>query len=289
MPELDREPGLTWRVISTFFLLGLVYLVVISLLLSSGVGILPVMVVSGGLVLCQYYFSDRLVLRVSGARLVSPEAAPELHAAVERLCALAGLPKPRVAIVPSTVPNAFATGRNPRHAVVAVTTALTKLLPPEEMEAVLAHEITHVRNRDMAVITFASFFATVISLAARMLLWVNSQRDGLSSLLVSAMLWVLSFILLNTLSRYREYAADRGAALLTGKPAALASALTRLHSGTGQMTRRDLRQASRLSSAFYITPPGRRKWTELFSTHPTLEHRLEALRRLEARMVVPTA
>ena len=228
----------------------------------------------------------------AGARVVERDEAPELYEMVARLAQQADLPMPKVAIVPSRVPNAFATGRDQRHAVVAVTRGLLDLLTPSELEAVLAHELTHIRNRDVAVMTMASFFATVAQLVARWLMWAGfggsrRRRNGGSIAfvwLVSLLVWLVSFFLLRALSRYREYAADRGAALLTGSPSALASALLKISGAMNRVPQRDLREVEGLS-AFFIVPAGvQNLFIELISTHPPLEKRLAYLERLQQEM-----
>jgi heat shock protein HtpX len=244
----------------------------------------------------QYYASDKLVLASTGARVTSAEQAPQLHAIVERLAQLADLPKPRIAVMPSNMPNAFATGRNPKHAVVAVTTGLMNQLPPQELEAVLAHEMTHIRNRDMVVMTMASSLLAVASFLTQMLVWTGMwggygrrDRNGggaygiILVLAVSALTWFVSYVLVNALSRYREYAADRGGAILTGAPEHLISALNRISTGMGRVPTQDLRQAQPMS-ALYIAPPRREYVSEIFADHPSLQHRIQRLQELERQM-----
>lgn len=289
--RLSGDPELTLKMLVTMTLLGAVYVGFIWVLLRLGLSFLPMVVIAGGMLLVQYYFSDRLVLRSTGARLVAPAEAPELHEMIGRLAGQAGLPMPRVAIVPTDLPNAFATGRNARHAVVAVTNGLRQRLNPEELEAVLGHELTHVRNRDMTVITMASFFATVASYITQMSLWFGfgledrESRDGGAWIyLVSAAVWATSFLLIQALSRYREFAADRGSAILTGHPSHLASALQKI---SGEMRRRpdrELKQAEPLSAFFIIPALSRDSLLGLLSTHPSLENRLQRLERLAAEL-----
>jgi heat shock protein HtpX len=248
----------------------------------------------------QYFGSDKLVLASTGARVVTPEQAPKIHAMVERLAQLADLPKPRVAIVDSAMPNAFATGRNPKHAVVAVTTGLLNRLSTPEVEAVLGHEMTHIRNRDMVVMTMASSLLAVASFLTQILIWTGmwggfgggygrDSRDNSAGfsiiivLAVSALTWFVSYVLVNALSRYREYAADRGSAILTGSPETLISALNRISTEMGQVPTQDLRQAQPMS-ALYIAPPRREYISEVFSDHPSLKHRIERLQSLQGRM-----
>ncbi|GFN24212.1 zinc metalloprotease HtpX [Thermanaeromonas sp. C210] len=292
--QIKTDKGLQARMFLTMFLLAALYLFFALVLWQAGVGYTGMAVVIGGMLLAQYYFSDRMVLWSMGAREVGPAEAPELHALVERLAILADVPKPRVAIVRTPVPNAFATGRSPAHAVVAVTTGLLERLDPPEVEAVLAHELSHIRHRDVAVMTLASFFATVASFLVQHFYywgWGYGDREGREGrgaaavvYLVSLVVWIISYFLINALSRYREFAADRGSALLTGAPGQLASALVKISGVMQRIPTRDLRQAEALN-AFFIVPALRgESLMELFSTHPSLERRLEYLRRLEREM-----
>ncbi len=243
--------------------------------------------------LFQYFASDKLVLLSAGAREVSALEAPELHGIVERLCQLADLPKPRIAMMDTSMPNAFATGRSPSKATICVTTGLMRTLDKPEIEAVLGHELAHVKNRDMTVITFASLFATMAAYILQVGMWFGfggdqrDRRDGNAIILVylvSLVVWAVSFMLLRALSRYREYAADRGSAILTGAPSHLASALLKIEGNMRRIPTQDLRQAQTMS-AFYIMPAvGRDAIAELFSTHPSLEHRLARLRAMEQNM-----
>lgn len=291
---LPTDWGLNVRMFLTLFLLAALYLLFVDVLFQSGMssgGILVVVAITMGI---QYYFSDRLVLLSAGAREVSEQEAPELHALVARLAQLADVPKPRVAIMQTDVPNAFATGRSPSHAAVAVTTGLLNRLNPAELEAVLAHEMSHIRHRDMVIMTLAGFFATVAALIVRWSFWFgvpaggrDRDREGNAAVLVylvSLLVWVVSFFLTNALSRYREYAADRGSAILTGAPSNLASALIRISGVMERIPAQDLRTAEGLN-AFFIIPAVRGAAVmELFSTHPSLENRLAALRRIEQEM-----
>jgi len=297
-----RDAGLTLRMILTSGLLGLLYVVFAVILfnvLNVGLGFMLVIVI--GLAFFQYFTSDKIALAASGAKIVSRDQAPDLHEMVERLCAMADLPKPRVAVVDTDVPNAFATGRNPKHAVVAVTTGLWRRLEPKEIEGVLAHELSHVANRDVLIMTVASFFAMLAGLLTRFGLYAGmwgggSNRDSNNSvpvwlvvLLVSVVTYVLSWILIRTISRYREYAADRGSALITGAPEYLMSALQRISSDMTRIPQRDLREVSAMN-AFFIIPTSVKKATsELFMDHPPLEKRLAALQKLEAQLQAPAA
>jgi heat shock protein HtpX len=277
----------------TLFLLGLIYTVLIAVLIAAGAGAVMVAIIAGGLFLVQYFASDKIALLSMGAREVTPEEAPELHATIERLCIQANLPKPRVAIADTPMPNAFAVGRSPKAATVCATTGLLGLLGPAELEGVLAHELTHVQNRDVLVMTIASFFASIAAFIVQMGFWfgIGGDDDNDSGpsfivvILVSAVVYMLSFVLLQALSRYREFAADRGSAIITGRPSALSSALLKISGAMDQIPQRDMRAANGELAAFYIFPPKtRQSIANLFSTHPPLEARLEALARLESQL-----
>ena len=276
----------------TMFLLGLVYVVFVVALLGAGVNGVTVAVIAGGLALFQLFGSDKLALRAMGAREVSPAEAPELHAMIERLCVQADLPKPKVAVADTRMPNAFALGRSPKSATVCATTGIMDALTPAELEGVMAHELTHIQNRDVLVMTLASFFATIAAYIVQFgfLFGGGSYDDDdgnpsfLVLFLVSLAVYVVSFFLMQALSRYREFAADRGAAIITGRPSALASALYRISSGMARIPQRDLRATSELS-AFYFFPPGAgQKIAGVFATHPSMEKRIAALARLEAQL-----
>ncbi len=290
--SFGRDTGLQTRMLLTMFLLGLVYAVLVAVLIAAGAGAITVAVIAGALFLVQYFTSDKIALYSMGAKEVTPEQAPELHGAIERLCIQADLPKPRVAVAEMPMPNAFAVGRSPATATVCATTGLLALLSPAELEGVLAHELTHVRNRDVLVMTIASFFASVASFIVQMGFWFGLGGDDEDSgpgfivvILVSAVVYIVSFVLLQALSRYREFAADRGSAIITGRPSALSSALLKISGTMDQIPQRDLRAASGELAAFYIFPPkAKQSVANLFSTHPPLEARLAALQRLEAQL-----
>lgn len=289
-----RDWSLASRMFFVMFLLAALYLLFLAFLWREGTGFLGMALIAGSLLAAQFFFSDKIVLWSMGAREVGPDEAPELHAIVERLSALADLPKPKLAMAANRMPNAFATGRSPKNAVVAVTTSLLERLDPPELEAVLAHELTHVRNRDVTVITLAGFFAVVAGFLMRFLMYMgmgfgygyddDGEREGYGIILVwlvSLGVWVVSFVLIRALSRYREYAADRGSAILTGAPSRLASALVKISGTMERIPDRDLRQAEGMN-AFFILPALRRaSLAELLSTHPSLEHRLERLKAME--------
>jgi heat shock protein HtpX len=250
----------------------------------------------GGLAFFQYYTSDKLALRASRAKVVSREEAPELHDMVERLCAMSDLPKPRVAIIPSDVPNAFATGRSPKHSAVAVTEGLWNRLEPREIEGVLAHELSHIGNRDVAVMTIASFFSMIAAFLTQwgFFLGGGDRREGglpiaLIVVLVSVITYFISTILILMISRYREFAADRGAALITGAPEQLMSALQKIASDMTRIPQRDLRQVEGLNAFFIIPTNVKRSVSGLFLTHPPLEKRLARLAEIAQEMGRPVA
>jgi heat shock protein HtpX len=298
--SFGRDTGLQLRMTLTLFLLGLVYVIFVGVLFAAGASGIVIAVIAGGLLLLQLFTSDKLALRAMGAREVSPQEAPQLHAIVERLCVQADLPKPRVAIADTRMPNAFAIGRSPKTATVCATTGLLELLTPAELEGVMGHELTHVQNRDVMVMTVASFFATVASFIVQSGFlfgfgygggFGNSDGDGDSDnsfivlLLVSVAVYIVSFILLQALSRYREFSADRGSAIITGRPSALSSALVKIAGTMDKIPQRDLRAAPAELKAFYIFPAGaKQSLANLFSTHPPLEKRLAALERLERQL-----
>jgi heat shock protein HtpX len=278
----------------TLFLLGLVYAVLIGVLIAAGAGAVTIAIVAGLLFLVQFTTSDKIALYSMGAKVVTPQEAPELHAIIERLCVQANLPKPRVAVAQTAMPNAFAIGRSPKSATVCATTGILNLLSPAELEAVLGHELTHVQNRDVIVMTIASFFASIAAFIVQFGFFFGGafdERDNeggiamIVVILVSALVYIVSWLLLQALSRYREFAADRGSAILTGRPSALISALMKISGSMGQIPRQDLRAASGELAAFYIFPPqAKQTVATLFSTHPPLNARIAALQRLEAQL-----
>jgi heat shock protein HtpX len=286
-------------------LLGLLYVVfALILFYYLNVGVAGMLIIVIALAVVQYWTSDKLALAASGAKIVSAQDAPELHAMVERLCAMADLPKPRITIVPSDVPNAFATGRNPKHAAVAVTQGLWRRLEPHEVEAVLAHELSHVANRDVLIMTVASFFAMLAALLTRWGLYMGmfggfgDRRDNngnnqvpvwLIVFLVAVVTYVISYVLIRTLSRYREYAADRGSALITGAPENLMSALQKIASGITQIPQRDLREVQGMNAFFIVPTNWRQQVGELFMDHPPMEKRLAALAEIAREMGKPVA
>jgi heat shock protein HtpX len=294
-----RDAGLSLRMLLTTSLLGLLYVVFAVILFQVlNVGLIPMLVIVVGLAFFQYYTSDKLALRASGARIVERDEAPELHDMIERLCAMADLPKPRVAIIDTDMPNAFATGRSPKHAAVAVTRGLWQRLEPQEIEGVLAHELSHVANRDVLVMTIASFFATLAGLLTRFGLYSgmfgggrsrdnNSVPVWLIVLLVSVVTYFLSQILILAISRYREFAADRGSALITGAPEHLMSALQKISSDMFRIPQRDLREVEGMNAFFIIPANVKGSISSLFMTHPPLEKRLAALAEIAREMGRP--
>jgi len=272
----------------TMFLLFAVYIAFIGVLSYLRVPLVMIMAFAGIMLFAQYYYSDKMVLYSTGARVVTESEAPELHEIVSRLCIEADLPKPRVAIVESSIPNAFATGRSPKKAVVAVTTSLMQRLSRNELTAVLAHELTHVKNRDVMVLTIASFFSTIAFFLVRYLIFFGGggRRGGQIMLawLASLAVWIISYLLIRALSRYREFAADRGAAVITGHPAHLVSALMKISGAMERVPTEDMRKAEGMN-AFYIIPAiSKSSVMALFSTHPSLEKRIAALEKISREM-----
>jgi heat shock protein HtpX len=291
-----RDAGLTLRMLATTFTLGLVYVVFAVLLFSFlNVGLVPLVLIVVGLAFFQYYTSDKLALLASGAKVVERDKAPDLHAMIERLCVMADLPKPRVAIIDSDVPNAFATGRSPKHAAVAVTTGLMRRLEPQEIEGVLAHELSHVKNRDVRTMTFASFFAMLAAMIARFafyggLFGGGDRRDNngppiwLILMVVGWVTYIISWVLIQMISRYREYAADRGSAIITGAPEHLMSALQKIASQMSLIPQRDLREVKGMNAFFIVPTDWKKRGAELFMSHPPLEKRLAALAEISREM-----
>jgi heat shock protein HtpX len=293
-----RDTGLSLRMLLTGSLLGLLYVVFAVVLFSVlDVGLIPMILIVVAIAFFQYFTSDKLALAASGAKVVERDQAPELHDMVERLAGMADLPMPRVAVIPTDVPNAFATGRSPKKSVVAVTEGLWNRLEPREIEGVVAHELTHIANRDVAVMTIASFFAMVAATLARFGLWGGMFGGGrdrgggapvwLILFLVSILTYVISYVLMMMISRYREYAADRGAAVITGAPEYLMSALQKIASRITQIPQRDLREVSGMNAFFIVPTSVKRGVAELFMTHPPLEKRLARLAEISRQMGRP--
>ena len=307
------DRGLTVRMGLTMFLLGLVFVAFVAAIIgisaavhaSDGAIVFFAVVLGGGLAIGSFFYSDKIALSTAGAQLVTPQQAPELHGIVDRICALADMPKPRIAISPTDLPNAFATGRNSEHAVLCVTQGLMRRLTPEELEGVISHEMSHVAHKDVMVMTVASFLAIIAGLLIRFSFYGelfggggrrgggnNNNQGALPILLiimaVSIVVYAISFLLIRLLSRYRELAADRSGALLTGQPSALASALTKVSGSIARIPTKDLREAAPLN-AFFFAPAlsaqqAQSKFGELFSTHPSLDKRLAQLAKISQQL-----
>ncbi len=286
-----RDTGLQFRMLLTLFLLGLLYVAFVGALFAAGASAIFILVIAGGLALAQLFLSDKLGLAAMGAKEVSPEEAPGLHAMIDRLCIQADLPKPKIAVADTDVPNAFALGRSPKSATVCATTGIMKTLSPNELEGVMAHELAHVKNRDVMIMTIASFFASVASMIMQFAFFFGGGGDDDEGalpffvvLIASFLVYIISFFLMLALSRYREFAADRGAALVTGRPSALSSALLRISEKMQAVPTQDLREAERMN-AFFIVPTSVKSAVQnIFSTHPPMEKRIERLGRLEAQL-----
>ncbi|HWS22343.1 MAG TPA: zinc metalloprotease HtpX [Methanoregula sp.] len=289
--EWKRDWGLTGRIVLTGFLLLILYLVFMTILLAFGAGLWLIVLLAVGMGLVQYFFSDKLVLWSTGARILDKDEYPELHQTVEKLCKEADLPLPKIAIMQSPVPNAFATGRSPKHAVVACTDSIMRLLNKEELEAVLAHELAHVKNRDILTMTMASFIAMIASMIMQSFFFSavlgGRNREGGGTIIiwiVSIVVYAVSTLLILALSRYREFAADRGSALITKKPKALMSALSKI-SGRMDAVPPEAKAKVEAANAFFIIPAlSGRSFMELLSTHPPLEKRIANLEKIEAEM-----
>jgi heat shock protein HtpX len=290
MRKWNTDWGLQGRMVFTMFLLAAVYLFFLAFLSLQGATTNVMIIFIGGFMFIQYFMSDKLVLMSMKAKIVSESEEPKLHEMVTRLCVMADLPKPKVAVVNSPVPNAFATGRSPKKAVVAVTTGIMKTLKPGELEAVLAHELSHVKNRDVMVMTIASFLSTVAFFLVRYLLYFgggsrNRGSGGIMAVwLASIVVWVISLMLIRTLSRYREFSADRGAALITGAPSNLASALMKISGVMPRIPTDDLRKVEGMNAFFIIPALSGSSVMRLFSTHPSVEKRIAALEKLEIEL-----
>src|SRR4051795_5668583 len=291
--SFGRDTGLQTRMLVTIFLLGAVYVVFVGVLFAAGVSAIGIVFFAAVLFLIQLFASDKIALAAAGAKEVSPAEAPELHAMIERLCVQADLPKPRVAIAQTSMPNAFAMGRSQKAATVCATTGIMELLSPAELEGVMAHELSHVINRDVMIMTIASFFASIAAMILQFGFLFGGGGYGddddegggfFAVILVSLAVYVVSFVLMQALSRYREFAADRGAAILTSRPSALASALLKISGTMQRIPSQDLRTAEGLN-AFYIIPVNLKgSISGLFATHPPTEKRIERLQRLEQQL-----
>jgi heat shock protein HtpX len=285
-----RDWGLTGRVMMTMFLLFLVYLVFIAVLSYLGISLSFLILIAVIMAFVQYFFSDKIVLWSTRSHIVAEDEEPELHRMVEKLCAEADLPKPQIAIMESPVPNAFATGRSPKHAVVACTNSIRNILSKEELEAVIAHELSHIKNRDILTMTVASFIAMIAAIIMQNFLWgaIFSRRDSGSAWIiagiVAAIVWFVSQLLIMSLSRYREFAADRGSGYITKNPRALISALKKI-SGRMEYVPPEAKAQVEGSNAFFIIPAlSGNALLELFSTHPPLEKRIANLEKVETEI-----
>ena len=283
------DSGLNARMVLSFVILGILYIIFLSILHYLGVGYIPLAIIASAMILAQWYFSDKIVLWSSGATIVSKEQYPRLHEIVERLSADNGIPKPKVAIVNSTVPNAFATGKSPKSSLVAVTSGILDLLDDDELEAVIGHELSHVRSRDVLVLTLASVFSMVAWYLVQFGFFGGLQGRGRNSsvgtaivILVALITWVVSFLIIRAISRYREYSADRSGAIMTGKPDKLASALLKISGKIGNIPTKELENVQKLNAFFIIPALSGSSIANLFSTHPPVEKRVQKLREMKS-------
>jgi heat shock protein HtpX len=297
-PWQRRDTGLTARMILSFAILAFLYIIFLSILAYVGLDFISITVIASVMILAQWYFSDKIVLWSSGAKVVTREQFPKLHDIIERIVARNNLPKPKVAIINTNMPNAFATGKGPKSSVVAVTTGLIDLLDIEELEGVLAHELTHIRNRDVLVLTLASLFSTVAWYLMQFGFYGGmgygygyggrDRNNGAGAMIiviiVAVLTWVISFLIIRAISRYREFAADRGSAQMTGKPVKLANALMKISGAMRQIPTKDLRQVEGLNAFFIIPAISGSTIGNLFSTHPPVEKRVQKLMEMEASM-----
>jgi heat shock protein HtpX len=292
-----RDNGLTIRMILSFAILALLYIIFLSVLVYLGVGFISIMIIASLMILAQWYFSDKIVLWSSGAKVVTRDQFPKLHDMVERIVARNNLPKPKIAVINTNMPNAFATGKGQKSSIVAVTTGLMDILDdPEELEGVIAHELTHIRNRDVLVLTLASVFATVAWYLMQFGFYGglhggmgygrdrNSGGTMIIVIVVAVLVWVISFLIIRAISRYREFSADRGAAQMTGKPVKLANALMKISGSMRRVPTKDLRQVEGLNAFFIIPAISGSTIGNLFSTHPPTEKRVQKLMEMEASM-----
>jgi heat shock protein HtpX len=283
-----EDSGLRARMVLSFVILGILYVIFLSILHYLGVGYIPLAIIASVMILAQWYFSDKIVLWSSGAKIVSREEYPRLHEIVERLSSNNGLPKPKVAMVNSNVPNAFATGKSPKSSLVAVTTGLLDLLDDDELEAVIGHELTHVKSRDVLVLTLASVFSTVAWYLMQFGFYGglqtrsrNTAGSGAIVLLVAIVTWVVSFLIIRAISRYREYSADRGGAIMTGKPDKLATALLKISGKIKVTPPNELKNVQRLNAFFIIPALSGSSIANLFSSHPPVEKRVQKLKEMQ--------
>jgi len=291
-PWQKRDSGLTARIVISFAVLTILYLVFLTVLVYVGLDFISIAVIASIMMLLQWYFSDRIVLWSTGAKVVTKEQFPELHELVERIVARNGLPKPRIAVVNSQMPNAFATGKSPKSSIVAVTSGLMQQLETEELEGVVAHELAHIKNRDVLVLTLASLFSMVAWYLMRFSfyggMYGGRNRDSAGGaailIIVAIVTWFVSFLIIRAISRYREFVADRDGAMMTGKPTKLASALLKISGTMKRIPTRDLRQVEGMNAFFIIPALSGDSFSNLFSTHPPIQQRVQKLMEMEAAM-----
>ena len=291
-PWQKRDTGLTARIVISFAVLTILYLVFLSVLVYIGINFIAIAVIASIMILAQWYFSDKIVLWSTRAQLVSREQFPELHDLVERIVARNSLPKPRIAVVNTRIPNAFATGKTPKSSIVAVTTGLMDELDTEELEGVIAHELAHIKNRDVLVLTLASLFSTVAWYLMHMSMYSGGyssrNRDGAGAMaimmLVAIITWIVSFLIIRAISRYREFVADRDGAMMTGKPTKLASALLKISGTMKRIPNKDLREVEGMNAFFIVPALSGDTFSSIFSTHPPVQQRINKLMEMEAAM-----
>ena len=289
--RLKRDVGLSARMILSFIILGILYVLFLSVLHYLGIGYIPLAIIASAMILAQWYFSDKIVLWTSGAKIVSKDDYPKLHEIIERLASKNGIPKPKVAVVNTQVPNAFATGKSPKSSLVAVTSGILNLLDDDELEAVIGHELTHVRSRDILVLTLASVFSTVAWYLAQFGFFGGIQsrnRDSAGTtvivIVVAVVTWIVSFLIIRAISRYREYAADRGGAAMTGNPDKLADALLKISGKMNNIPTKEIERVQKLNAFFIIPALSGNSIANLFSTHPPVEKRVAKLREMKTGM-----
>lgn len=289
--RLKRDFGLSARIILSFIILGILYVLFLSVLHYLGIGYIPLAIIASAMILAQWYFSDKIVLWTSGAKIVSKDDYPKLHEIIERLASKNGIPKPKVAVVNTQVPNAFATGKSPKSSLVAVTSGILNLLDDDELEAVIGHELTHIRSRDILVLTLASVFSTVAWYLAQFGFFGGIQsrnRDSAGTtvivIVVAVVTWIVSFLIIRAISRYREYAADRGGAAMTGNPHKLADALLKISGKMNNIPTKEIESVQKLNAFFIIPALSGNSIANLFSTHPPVEKRVAKLREMKTGM-----